>query len=124
MGVSDYLSSKSQKELHRMHIDSRRYKVKAHEAIKNGFATFTSFLIIGFIPLLPFVLALFIPIVNLYKFQLSIVFTALALLIVGGVKGLIVQKSTFRSALETLLIGGIAAALAFFVGFLLRGLVG
>lgn len=122
MGVSDYLSSKSKKELHRKHKDARRYKLEAHQAFKNGIATFVSFLIIGFIPLFPFVLALFVPSIQPYKLMLSIVFTAFALILVGWTKGRIVEKSSIRSALETLVIGGIAAALAFLVGFLLRGL--
>jgi len=124
MGVSQYLSTQSQKELHRHHKDARRYKVGAHQSVKNGLATFLSFIVIGFIPLFPFVLALFVTAIEPYKFTLSVVFTGLALVIVGGVKGLIVKKSAFRSALETLVIGGIAAGLAFGVGFLLRGLAG
>jgi len=124
MGVSRYLSSQSQKELHRKHKDARRYKIKAHQSIKNGIATFLSFIVIGFIPLFPFVLALFVTALEPYKLILSVVFTGLALVIVGGVKGLIVKKSVFRSSLETLIIGGIAAGLAFGIGFLLRGLAG
>jgi len=124
MGVSKYLSSQSEKDLHRNHRDATRYKIQAHQAIKNGIATFISFVVIGFIPLFPFVVALFIPEITPYKFTLSIIFTGLALLMVGGVKGLIVKKSIARSAMETLIIGGIAAALAFIIGYLLRGLAG
>ena len=124
MGVSEYLSSQSERDLHRRHKDARRYKVKATHSIKNGIATFISFIIIGFIPLFPFVLALFVPQIEPYKFNLSIVFTGLALITVGGVKGIIVHKSRIKSAIQTLVIGGIAAALAFLVGYLLKGLVG
>lgn len=122
MGVSDYLSSKSKKELHRKHKDAWRYTEESNRAIKNGIATFISFIIIGFIPLFPFVLALFVPSIDSYKFTLSIVCTGLALVIVGSIKGKVVEKNIFYSGLQTLLIGGIAAILAFFVGFLLRGL--
>jgi len=124
MAVSDYLSSKSRKELHRKHKDAKHYTEESNQAIKYGTATFISFVVIGFIPLFPFVLALFVPIMVAYKFTLSVILTGVALLIVGGVKGRIVEKNTFFSAMQTLIIGGIAASLAFIVGFLLRGLVG
>ena len=124
MGVSNYLSAQSQKELHREHRDARRYNVQARQAAKGGLATFLSFIIIGFIPLFPFVLALFVSSVEPYKFVLSIVFTGLALLIVGGIKGIIVQKGRISSAFQTLVIGGLAASIAFGIGYLLRGLVG
>lgn len=79
---------------------------------------------IGFIPLFSFVLAIFIPIQDSTKFGISIILTAFAFIIVGGVKGKIVNKSIIRSSLETLAIGSVAAILAFVVGYLLRGLVG
>jgi VIT1/CCC1 family predicted Fe2+/Mn2+ transporter len=68
------------------------------------------------------VLALFVPVVNPIKFELSIIFTGIALLTIGGIKGLLVEKSIPRAALETFLIGSIAAILAFIVGYTLRGL--
>lgn len=124
MGVSDYLSAQSKKELHRSHKDSKRYVTLAHNSVKSGTATFISFVIIGFIPLVPFILAIFIPFFEANKFLFSVIFTALALIIVGGVKGKIVGKSKVYSAIQTLAIGGIAAGIAFGIGFFLRGLVG
>lgn len=117
MGISNYLSSKSGQELYKNH------KYLKNQALKNGAITFLSFIIIGLIPLLPFISALFISSLNSYKFILSIIFTAFALLIVGAIKGKITKRHPLKSSIETLVIGGIAAALAFLVGYLLRGLV-
>jgi len=122
MGVSNYLASKSTKELHRKHRDAYRY-AEPRRAFKNGIATFISFVVIGIIPLLPFILAIGIPALEPIRFLLSIVFTGIALVIVGAIRGKVVEKSPFHSSLETLIVGGIAAVLAFTVGFLLRGLV-
>ncbi|NCO11667.1 hypothetical protein CO038_01415 [Candidatus Pacearchaeota archaeon CG_4_9_14_0_2_um_filter_39_13] len=124
MAISNYLSVKSQVELHRYHKDSPEYKKEARHPFKTGLATFISFIIIGFIPLMSFVLAFFMPSINEYKIAISIILTALAFLFVGGMKGRIVKKPIAHSAIETLLIGGIAAALAFIVGYILRGLAG
>lgn len=122
MAVSNYLSVKSQVDLHRYHRDFPEYKKEARHPLKTGLATFISFVVIGIIPLLSFVLALFFPALENSKFGYSILLTAVALLIVGGVKGRIVNKHPFHAAIETLIIGGIAAALAFAIGYLLQNL--
>lgn len=120
MAISNYLSIKSENELNSMHKNK-------HEHIKNpkktAFATFIAFVIIGFIPLISFVLAIFMPIINSKKFLYSIILTGIAFITVGAVKGKIVGKSKLKSAIETLLIGGIAAIIAFLVGFFLKSIV-
>ena len=124
MGVSEYLSTKSEKDLHRKHRDAMRYNVKDTHSIKNGLATFISFVVMGVIPLLPFIIGVFYVSIEPYKITLSIILTGVALATIGGIKGKVVQKSKLRSSLETLIIGGVAATLAFTVGYLLRGLLG
>jgi VIT1/CCC1 family predicted Fe2+/Mn2+ transporter len=57
-------------------------------------------------------------------FAASSVATAVTFFVVGVGKGLVVQRSPWRSGLETLLVGGGAAALAYAVGYWLRLLVG
>lgn len=121
MAASNYLSTKSEREL------AGKHKHKHHhlkDPKKTALATFVFFLIIGFIPLLSFVAAPGIPFVEENKFLLAFVLTGVALLIVGAFKGQVIGKGSLRSSLETLVVGGIAAGIAFAVGFLLRGLVG
>ena len=120
MAIANYLSSKSHLELHREHNSKCEEHKKPR---KTALATFTAFLIVGFIPLLPFVLGIFYPLVEIYQFNLSIILTAIAFLIVGAVKGEVIGKKPIHSAIETLVIGGIAAILAFLVGYLLSGLI-
>ena len=123
MAVSNYLSVKSQTELHRYHRDYKELKKLGGHPIKNGIATFLSFIIIGFIPLISFVIALFFSPMNRYKFAYSFFLTAIALLIVGAVKGEVIKKHWLRSSIETLLIGSLAAILAFLIGYSLKGLL-
>jgi len=116
MAISNYLSAKSHKELH------KKSNTKCEESKnpkKTAAATFAAFVIVGFIPLLPFVLGIFFPQVEKFQFQLSIALTALAFLIIGAIKGNVIGKKPIRSAIETLVIGGIAAVIAYLVGFLL-----
>lgn len=117
MAISNYLSTKSRKELKNKF--SKRLNPK-----KTALATFISFFVIGLIPLLSFVLAIFTPISEQNKFIFSAILTGFAFLFIGGIKGLVVKKSIIKSATITLFIGGVAATLAFAVGYLLRGLVG
>ncbi|MBX4212569.1 VIT1/CCC1 transporter family protein [Candidatus Pacearchaeota archaeon] len=109
MAISNYLSNKSM---------NKQTKVP----LKSALATFISFILIGFIPLISFVTAFLIPSIRQYEFCLSIILTGMALLIVGAVKGKILRRNSFYSSLETLIIGGFAAAVAFLVGYLLQGL--
>src|SRR5574341_612537 len=84
-------------------------------------STFTGFNIIGIIPLVPFVF-FFITESNLSSsdaFQYSVIFTAIAFFLVGIMKGRIVKRSLFKSGIYTLAVGGIAAMVAYVVGYLL-----
>jgi VIT1/CCC1 family predicted Fe2+/Mn2+ transporter len=112
MAVSNYLSNKSDRELH----SGKRFEKKP---LKSATATFFSFLIIGFIPLLFFVLALFFPKIIDDAFLFSSIFTGMAFLLVGGIKGIITGKHKLYSALETLVIGAIASGIAYGVGYFL-----
>lgn len=117
MALSDYLSVKSNNEIHRRHKGEHLNDPK-----KDAVATFASFFIIGLVPLISFILGIFIPSIVPIQFQLSIVLTAIAFLIIGAIKGIVVGKHPIKAALETFVIGGVAAILAFAVGYLLRGI--
>ena len=120
MAVSNYLSTKSERELHPKHRFSFGKK-----PIRTAWATFSSFIVIGLIPLISFLLAAITnsPVLKERQFMLSFILTAIALAIVGGFKGKIVGKHVVRSALQTLVIGGVAAALAFFTGYFINSLI-
>ncbi|MDA1060788.1 MAG: VIT1/CCC1 transporter family protein [bacterium] len=85
--------------------------------------TFFSFLLIGFIPLVGYTFSPFIDLNADQLFILTAGFTLVAMFIVGAVKSKFSVKSWFRSGLETLFIGGVAAGIAYGVGYLLRGLL-
>lgn len=123
MAVSNYLSVKSQADIHRYHSDYKSFAKEGKHPLKTGFATFISFILVGIIPLLSFILALLIPELNTNKFYYSFILTGIALTAVGAVKGIIVKKHPIRASLETLLIGGFAAILAFYTGYLLKSII-
>jgi len=88
--------------------------------LKAAFVTFLAFNIIGIIPLFSYLLSYISPFFKEYAFTSSIIFTSVALFLVGSIKANIVDKKWFLSGLETLIIGGVAAAIAYFVGYSLK----
>jgi VIT1/CCC1 family predicted Fe2+/Mn2+ transporter len=86
-------------------------------------ATFTSFVLVGFVPLVPFVLALFVPIATQTQFDLSIGATALAFAVIGAFRGIVGGTSIWRGMAETIAVGGLAAIIAFSVGYFLKDVV-
>ena len=90
--------------------------------LRSAFVTFLSFNLVGFIPLLAYVLAYFFSSLSDNTFTLSVVLTSCAFYIVGSIKATFVDKKWYLSGIETLLIGGAAALIAYVVGYALRGL--
>jgi VIT1/CCC1 family predicted Fe2+/Mn2+ transporter len=85
-------------------------------------ATLVAFITIGFLPLMVYVYDLAAPGHVEHAFTWSAVMTAIAFLVVGGLKSRFVDQAWWQSALETLAIGGLAAALAYGAGAFLQGL--
>ncbi|MBA4453803.1 MAG: VIT1/CCC1 transporter family protein [Nitrosopumilaceae archaeon] len=92
--------------------------------LDSSFSTFVGFNLIGLIPLIPFMVFMAMGIdPNSDAFFYSTVFVVCAFFIVGIVKGKIVKKSKIRSGVYTLIIGGIAAMVAYLIGYGLHFLV-
>lgn len=120
MGVGSYLSSKS--EIDVMKKNKEDVSSKASPLIR-GVSTFSAFFIVGLVPLLIYILD--------YVFKLGIdnlflyasVLTALAFIGIGFLKSHVAHTSRRRGVAETLILGLIAAVLAYVLGGLLEGVV-
>lgn len=88
----------------------------------NAVATFGAFVVAGSVPLLIYLLGLVVPVPANLSFPISLVLSGLALFGLGAAKVLVTGRRPLRSGLEMLLVGGLAAAVAYAVGALLRGL--
>lgn len=84
--------------------------------------TFVSFVLAGLVPLAPLFFSAWLT--PQQTFLTSALFTALTFSAIGGIRGRVSRQGIVKSALETLLVGGCAAVLAFSVGWLLRRYVG
>jgi VIT1/CCC1 family predicted Fe2+/Mn2+ transporter len=79
---------------------------------KSALTTFLAFLVAGIIPLCPFIIGME------QAFTISAGMTMTTFFMIGAVKSRWSLSPWWRSALETLMIGGAAASIAFFVGTL------
>ncbi|MBK8486865.1 MAG: VIT1/CCC1 transporter family protein [Chitinophagales bacterium] len=90
---------------------------------KIGLATFISFFSVGIIPLLIFVADFFLD-VEINLFTIASVLTFFAFIGIGYLKSMVTQTSKIKSVTQTLLLGIIAAILAYFVGAFLEQILG
>ena len=88
--------------------------------IRNALATFVAFVIAGALPLIVYLVGLVIPIQPDISFTVSIVLSGVALFALGAAKVLVTRLNPWRSGFEMLIVGGIAAVVAYLVGALLK----
>lgn len=95
-----------------------------HHAGRAGLATFVAFLLVGLIPLLPYLVNWTGVAEIASPFLWSSIMTSVAFFWVGALKGRFVNQPWLLSGAETMAIGAVAAAMAYGVGVLLQGLAG
>lgn len=88
----------------------------ANRAHRSALTIAVSYVAGGLVPLLPYMLVA----ENAVALKLSVVITLFALALFGAVKGRLVGTGALRSALQTTIIGGIAAAAAYGLARLLN----
>ena len=117
MSLSNYMSVKSRNEV---------LKKPEKNEYKTALVTFLAFVSMGFIPLISFIVASVTGSEQILRnqFWLAVVFTGIALFIIGWLKGIVTEKHRLRSATQTLAVGSIAALLAFFSGKYISSLLG
>jgi len=82
--------------------------------LKSALITYLAFIVVGFVPLIPFVFGLG------STFVLSAILVAISLFLIGGFRSFFTKKGWMQSAVEMLLIGGGSAGLAYLVGYLVE----
>jgi VIT1/CCC1 family predicted Fe2+/Mn2+ transporter len=114
--VVELITSDRQRWVQTMLADEYGLPQEARSPWLAAFSTFSAFLICGLAPLLPF----------LFGMKSAITFstflTGAVFFLIGSVKSRWSSASWWHSGLSTLLVGGIAAALAYAVGVLLKSM--
>lgn len=120
MGVGSYLSSKSEIEIN---VKKGKNLDDEISPVINGATTFAAFLVVGLVPLLSYTVDAFITATIPHQFAISSALTGLAFIAVGLLKSHVAKSSKIRGILETVVLGAIAAGVAYLVGNILEGLI-
>ena len=82
-----------------------------------AFCTFTAFVLCGLAPLLPYLFGID------HSFTTSLILTAAVFVVIGSIKSRWSTSSWWHSGLTTLLVGAVAAALAYLAGVISKALI-
>jgi predicted membrane protein (TIGR00267 family) len=85
--------------------------LKRKNAFISGLATFISFVIIGMLPILPFLIS-----DGIEAKKMSLLIALSMFLIIGIIKGYVTKENILKSGTETFLIGTVAALIAYGIG--------
>lgn len=120
--VVDVIVSDKDRWVNEMMKDELNMMEDSKSPFKIGLATLASFILIGLIPLIVYVYDLIWK-TDIDLFFWTSLFTGLAFLVVGWLKSFVNQTNTLKSISETLLLGFLAALVAYFVGDFLESLL-
>lgn len=98
-------------------------QLRTPSPVKAAIATFAAFLLAGMVPLLPLLLAFVSHLSPGVIFAISALATAITFFVTGLLRGRVTEQPMLRAALETLVVGGSAACLAYVVGAMLKGVL-
>lgn len=120
MATSNYLARKSESDYEKTLNQESKETTETEEKppIKSALATFLSFVLAGAIPLLPYTLG-----IKGDVFIMAVISTSLILFVVGSLRTLVTKIKWWIGGIEMLLLGTLAASVAYFIGNILSKLV-
>ncbi len=107
-----------------MMVDELGLMPDERKPLNSALATFIAFVIAGSVPLAIYLLGLIMQVSAQVQFPVSLVLSAAALFGLGAAKVFVTERNFLRSGLEMLIVGGLAAVVAYVVGALLKGIGG
>ena len=113
MGASNFLAVRTENEL-------AKKPVEIAIPFQRGLVTFGVFVTAGAIPLVPYIFGLFAN----HQFAVSCFLAADMFFLVGAARTLITKGNFLKAGLEVLLLGGVAAFVAYGVGWGVKTLFG
>ncbi len=120
--MTDILARYSEAWVDTMMVEELGIVESDESPFRNAVATFVSFGVFGFIPLVAFVASAQGLDLQGHAFGTASAMTGAALFCLGALKVRITQRNWFKSGLEMLVVGGLAAVAAYGTGALLAGL--
>ncbi|MBT8221266.1 MAG: VIT1/CCC1 transporter family protein [Bacteroidia bacterium] len=130
MSVGAYLSAKSDRDNKLKNLNNhsdqdqlrKQFLGEEKSPIQMGTVTFLSFILIGLIPITIYVIDYVRPI-DANLFLISSLLTATGFFFIGWLKSYVNQTTIWKGILETLFLGLLAAAVAYYVGDILEKII-
>ena len=122
--VVEVITSDKDRWINAMMTDEMGLSLSIRSPLRAAAATMVAFIVVGMIPLLSFLIQAIWPSAITNAYLWSCLLTGVAFFLVGAAKSRFVEQTWYGSGLETLLLGGAAAGLAYLVGYWLRGFAG
>ena len=119
--VVDVITSNEQVWVDTMLLEEHGLLLDGPEPKRAAWWTFVAFIVAGIVPVAPFIVNLLVDGGISAPFLWSSIATAATFFAIGVFKARVVGGSTLKAGIETVVVGGIAAVLAYGVGWLLRG---
>ncbi len=120
----EIITADRERWIHEMLQNEWGLQVESRPAMRAALVTFVSFSTLGTLPLIPFVWNYATPDkLDLHATFWSIVLTGAGFFAIGACKSKVVSQSWLREGVQTVMVGGVAAAIAFAIGWALRGLL-
>lgn len=120
--VVDVITNDRDRWVNVMMNDELEMKEESRSPITIGLVTYTSFVIVGLIPLIAYVVDYINP-MGRNLFLISSLLTGIAFILVGWLKAYVNHTHVIRGIMETLLLGIIAAAVSFYVGDFIEAMI-
>ena len=120
--VVQVITSNKNRWVNEMMKDELQMMEEDKSPVYIGAVTYISFILIGLIPLIIYVVDFLNPL-NRNLFLIASILTGIGFMIIGLLKAYVNQTRFWKGVLETLLLGGIAATVAYFVGDLLESII-
>lgn len=122
--IVDVITADKKRWVDTMLVEEHGLPLAGPSAFRAAMVTLLAFVLVGLVPLVPFVVDFLSPGLIPAPYLVSTVMTGVAFVLVGAAKSWFIDQSWFRAGVETLVVGGAAAMLAYGVGVLLSGVVG
>lgn len=116
MAVGDFLGERSIARMHKYKGDTKKELENLVEG-KSSVITFIAFVVAGSLPLIPYVamlIGLVVP--ENMQFILSVSATLTAMFFVGSLRTYVIGGNWLRNGLEMLIVGSVAASVAYTLG--------
>jgi VIT1/CCC1 family predicted Fe2+/Mn2+ transporter len=118
----EIITSDHKRWIETMLTDELGLSLNGPSPVRAAASTLVAFVVVGSIPLLPFIVQFVFPGATGNPFRWCTVLTAAAFFAVGAAKSRFVDQRWYWAGLETLAVGGAAAALAYLIAVTFGGL--